>query len=54
MTRAECVAWRTGEDEQDRQEAMQDSINAAYERLKKASISYSLSQGVFVVGKEKE
>lgn len=33
---------------------LQDSINAAYERLKMASIGYSLQQGVFVIGKGKE
>jgi hypothetical protein len=38
-------------DEQSRQNALQDSINAALERLKAASISYSLQQGVFVTGK---
>lgn len=50
----ECWAWATGEDVdgQARQYALQDAINAAYERLKKASISYSLQQGVFVIGKD--
>lgn len=48
----ECVAWRTGEVEG--LLPMQDAINAAHERLKSASTSYSLQQGVFVVGKEKE
>lgn len=50
----ECLAWATGADvdEQTRQAVLQDSINAALERLKKASISYSLQQGVFVIGKE--
>lgn len=50
----ECVALRTGEDEQTRQNALQDSINAAYERLKAASIGYSLQQGVFLIGKDEE
>jgi hypothetical protein len=44
----ECWAWRTGEHD------MQDAINAAYERLKAASVSYSLQQGVFVIGKDEE
>jgi len=33
---------------------MQDAINAAYERLKKASISYSIPQGVFVIRKDED
>jgi hypothetical protein len=49
----ECWAWRTGDDTP-RIEAMQDAINAAYERLKAASISYSLQQGVFVIRKDEE
>jgi len=39
-------------DEQTRQDALQDSINAALNRLKMASIGYSLQQGVFVIGKD--
>jgi hypothetical protein len=51
----ECWAWRTGDDTKPAQwEAVQDAINAAYERLKAASISYSLRQGVFVIGKDEE
>lgn len=49
----ECRAWATGADvdEQARQDVLQDSINAALERLKMASTSYSLQQGVFVIRK---
>lgn len=52
----ECHAWATGAgvDEQTKQHALQDAINAALERLKKASISYSLSQGLFVIRKDEE
>lgn len=52
----ECIAWATGADvdEQTRQNVLQDSINAAYERLKAASIGYSLQQGVFVIGRTNE
>jgi hypothetical protein len=47
----ECLAWATGADvdEQTKQHALQDAINAAFERLKKVSISYSLPQGLFVI-----
>jgi hypothetical protein len=40
----ECLAWATGADvdEQTRQNALQDDINAAHERLKMAE------QGVFI------
>jgi len=52
----ECLAWATGADvdEQARQDALQDSINASLERIKKVSISYSLPQGLFVIGKDEE
>lgn len=49
----ECWEWATGDDTQ-RIQAMQDDINAAYERLKAASVSYSLQQGVFVIRKDEE
>lgn len=52
----ECLAWATGADvdEQTRQDALQDGINVAIERLKKASISYSLQQGLFAIRKDEE
>ena len=49
----ECWAWATGADvdEQTNRHALQNAINAAHERLKAASIGYSLQQRVFVTGK---
>lgn len=40
------------EDEQTRQDALQDAINAALERLKKVSASYSLPHGLYVIIQE--